>query len=244
MRSQFKSPLTHRRGAEYAEMRRVNSRYSCSLRPSAHSASSAPHEKQHLGGTRTPSPQPSPACGRGGRALLPLPPAGEGRALLPLPPAGEGWGEGGGSTIAICFSANAGRQQAHGMLSSKCGFATLLDPLGGNAEDISWGCSAVVSWLLRFRRFNDLMRNKTLAAREHPHPNPLPQAGEGAGHCSLSRLRERAGVRVVDQQSPSVSLRTPGAARGLGCSQAISPCAGSPARCPLPLWPPPPPAAA
>ena len=65
-----------------------------------------------------------------------------------------------------------------------------------------------------------LMRNKTFAAREHPHPNPLPQAGEGAGHCSLSRLRERAGVRVVDQQSPSVSLRTPGAARGLGCSQA------------------------
>ena len=35
----------------------------------------------------------------------------------PLPQAGEGWGEGGGSTIAICFSANAGRQQAHGMLS-------------------------------------------------------------------------------------------------------------------------------
>ena len=64
-----------------------------------------------------------------------------------------------------------------------------------------------------------LMRNKTFAAREHPHPNPLPQAGEGAGHCALSRVRERAGVRVVDQQSPSVSLRTPGAARGLGCSQ-------------------------
>ena len=36
------------------------------------------HEKQNLGVTRTPSPQPSPARGRGGRALLPLPRAGEG----------------------------------------------------------------------------------------------------------------------------------------------------------------------
>ena len=69
------------------------------------------HKKQNLGGTRTPSPQPSPGAtrglfvavgGRGGRALLPLPRAGEG--------GGEGEGEGGGSTFAICFSTNAGRQ--------------------------------------------------------------------------------------------------------------------------------------
>ncbi len=41
---------------------------------------------------------------------------------------------------------------------------------------------------------------------QHPHPNALPQAGEGAkagtpelacGHSSLSRTRERAGVRAV-----------------------------------------------
>ena len=91
------------------------------------------------------------------------------------------------------------------------------------------------------------MRNKTLAAREHPHPNPLPQAGAGAGFCSLSRkrergpgiapspasgrgagycsfsrLRERAGVRVAGQQPASFlcERRTPGADKGLGCSQA------------------------
>ncbi|HEX9720638.1 MAG TPA: 3'-5' exonuclease, partial [Ramlibacter sp.] len=43
-----------------------------------------------------PSPQPSPANGRGGRELLPLPPGERGRGgreLLPLPP-GEGGGEG------------------------------------------------------------------------------------------------------------------------------------------------------
>lgn len=36
-------------------------------------------------------------------------------------------------------------------------------------------------------------------ASMHPHPNPLPQAGEGAGapDNSLSRARERAGVRVA-----------------------------------------------
>ena len=53
----------------------------------------------------------------------------------------------------------------------------------------------------------------------HPHPNPLPHAGEGPTHCSLSRTRERAGVRAVDQLSSSVSRRTPSANRGLGCSQ-------------------------
>ena len=50
-----------------------------------------------------------------------------------------------------------------------------------------------VSGLLHSKRVDRLMRNKTLAAREHPHPNPLPQAGVGVTHCSLSRLRERAG---------------------------------------------------
>ena len=34
--------------------------------------------------------------------------------------------------------------------------------------------------------------NKTVAGREHPHPNPLPQAGEGAGPCSVFRLRKEA----------------------------------------------------
>ena len=41
------------------------------------------------------------------------------------------------------------------------------------------------------------MRNKTVAVQEHPHPNPLPQAGGGAVDYSLSRLRERAGVRAA-----------------------------------------------
>ena len=38
-------------------------------------------------------------------------------------------------------------------------------------------------------------------AFDHPHPGPLPQAGEGAEAAfSLSRLRERAGVRVVERR--------------------------------------------
>ena len=58
------------------------------------------------------------------------------------------------------------------------------------------------------RRSPRLIENKTLALRDHPHPNPLPHAGEGAMpdpspageegvlRGSLSRSRERAGVRV------------------------------------------------
>ncbi len=39
--------------------------------------------------------------------------------------------------------------------------------------------------------------DRVIELLEHPHPNPLPQAGEGArGVDSLSRLRERAGVRA------------------------------------------------
>ena len=56
-----------------------------------------------------------------------------------------------------------------------------------------------------------LTRNRTLAGREHPHPNPLPLAEEGARIYSLSRLRERAGVRVAGQQRASFlrERRTP-----------------------------------
>src|SRR4051812_12650106 len=56
-----------------------------------------------------PSPQPSPASGRGSETdLLPLPQGGEGEKpdLLPLPLAGEGWGEGAAlATSAACDTA-------------------------------------------------------------------------------------------------------------------------------------------
>ena len=62
---------------------------------------------------------------------------------------------------------------------------------------------------------------------------PLPQAGEGVGHCSISRKRERgSGIapspacgrgRGEGRRTTTglVSPRTPGADRGLGCSQAV-----------------------
>jgi formate dehydrogenase subunit gamma len=38
--------------------------------------------------------------------------------------------------------------------------------------------------------------DRLIAQLARPHPDPLPQAGEGASGDSLSRVRERAGVRA------------------------------------------------
>ena len=70
-----------------------------------------------------------------------------------------------------------------------------------------------------FHAFHASGETRPWRARDHPHPNPLPHAGEGVTHCALSRTRERAGVRAVDQLSSSVSRRTPSANRRPGCSQ-------------------------
>ncbi len=48
-----------------------------------------------------------------------------------------------------------------------------------------------------YARMTPARFDRVIELLEHPHPNPLPQAGEGAsGADSLSRLRERAGVRA------------------------------------------------
>ena len=67
----------------------------------AFSATSAPHEKQNLGGKRTPSPQPSRKRERG-PGIAPSPACGRvGQESLPLPLAGEGGGEGCRTTTGI-----------------------------------------------------------------------------------------------------------------------------------------------
>ena len=77
MRLQCKSQLTHRRGAENAELRRVNPKLnSKELQPRALRAPS----------TLTPTLSHEYAGEGAKTGMLPLP--------LPLPLAGEGWGEG------------------------------------------------------------------------------------------------------------------------------------------------------
>ena len=48
------------------------------------------------------------------------------------------------------------------------------------------------------------------AGRKDPHPSPLPQAGEGATHGALSRVRERVGVRAGGRLNRPACAGTPG----------------------------------
>src|SRR6476469_3255239 len=57
----------------------------------------------------------------------------------------------------------------------------------------------------------------------HPHPGPLPLAGEGAARCPLSRLRERARVRVP----PVADTRSTCPYCGVGCGVIIETEAGT-----------------
>ena len=113
--------------------------------------------------------------------------------------------------------------------------------LGGHATTLT--CSAriglqadAVQWARRMRLESPISPPTRSRERERgprislsrtrgrgPRITPSPARGRGAAHYSLSRVRERAGVRAVDQQSPSVSPRTLGANRGQGCFQAVRP---------------------
>ena len=142
-----------------------------------------------------------------GPGIAPSPPSGRGgRALLPLPRAGEGGGEGGGATIAICFSTNAGRQSGSGMLSR----SKIMAVRGHPHPNPLQGPLGASSWPLAGKGADMLpLPFPPASGRRGGALLPLPHAGEGWGEGSRTT-------------NTVVSPRTPGADKPLGRSRATT----------------------